>query len=133
MLIISGCADIWDSKVLRSAAGAHFRLPIETDVAWSEIEQKIGSNSSVFIADNNSNENLMDKFTVNKGQNDEKGQENNEDLLLPMTIPVLPYYSVDYSKLSSTTVVIGGETMGISESCYRCVMLLIRFCVCCSN
>lgn len=115
---ISGCADIWDSKVLRSAAGAHFRLPIETDVAWSQIEQKIGSNSSVFIADNNSNENLMDKFTVNKRQNDE---EDNEDLLLPLSIPVLPYYSVDYSKFSSTTIVIGGETMGISESCYRFV------------
>lgn len=114
---------------MRSAAGAHFRLPIETDVAWSEIEQKIDRNSSVFIADNNSNENLMDKFTVNKRQNDEEEQEENEDLLLPLKIPVLPYYSVDYSKFSSTTVVIGGETMGISESCYRFVNVAYYVCM----
>lgn len=35
-----------------------------------------------------------------------------------MSIPVLPYYGVEYSTLKHITLIVGGETEGISEESY---------------
>lgn len=44
--------DLWEPKVLRSAAGAHFRLPIVTSLSWGEIPMLISNESDLFLADN---------------------------------------------------------------------------------
>lgn len=41
MVLTSGCADLWNSKTLRSSAGALFRIPIWAHVSHAEIEQRI--------------------------------------------------------------------------------------------
>lgn len=45
--------DLWEPKVVRSAIGAHFRLPIFTSVSWDEIPTLISNESAIFLADNN--------------------------------------------------------------------------------
>lgn len=100
-----GCVDLWDSKVVRSAAGAHFRLPVHYGLDWDELPKFVKQSSSVFIADSSDCINEEDRAST----------ENKWD------IPVIPYYSIDYSTLQSVTLIIGGETEGISEESYRCV------------
>lgn len=45
--------DLWEPKVVRSAIGAHFRLPIFTSVSWDDIPTLISDESAIFLADNN--------------------------------------------------------------------------------
>ncbi|KAL4223104.1 RNA methyltransferase-like protein 1 [Mactra antiquata] len=50
-----GCVDIWNGKVLRSAVGGHFRVPIISNVTWPQIPGILPSSEdiNVLIADNN--------------------------------------------------------------------------------
>jgi TrmH family RNA methyltransferase len=41
VLLTPDCVDCYNPKVVRSAAGAHIRLPIETDLSWEAIEEKV--------------------------------------------------------------------------------------------
>lgn len=61
---------MWDTKVLRSAVGAHFRIPIHTSVLWDEIPTLISNESMIFLADNNiAYENKLQDNTVNPESN----------------------------------------------------------------
>lgn len=97
--------DVWDPKVIRSASGAHFRLPIYHSIDWSEMPTHLEQNTSVFIADSN--------VTFD----DDNGNETNEKVGINQ-MPVLPYYGIEFSSLKHTTLIIGGETEGISEDSY---------------
>lgn len=53
VLMAPGCVDAWSPKVLRSAMGAHFHLPLLSQ-SWQEIQQMIKSSPShlsVYVAD----------------------------------------------------------------------------------
>jgi TrmH family RNA methyltransferase len=41
VLLTSNCVDYYSPKVVRSAAGAHIALPIEPDVSWPTISERI--------------------------------------------------------------------------------------------
>lgn len=41
VLLTPNCVDIYSPKVVRSAAGAHIALPIETNLSWSAIAEKV--------------------------------------------------------------------------------------------
>ena len=41
ILAMRGCADAWQSKCLRAAAGAHFSLPIVTNLAWEDVNRHL--------------------------------------------------------------------------------------------
>lgn len=103
-IIFSGCVDVWEPKVLRSAAGAHFQLPIHSAIDWEDMPKYLEEHTSIFIADSDAkiaeHEGVHDKFDA-------------------LQIPVLPYYGVQFSTLHHITLVIGGETEGISEDSYR--------------
>lgn len=99
--IMTGCVDLWDPKVIRSASGAHFRQPIHTSVDWDDVPSLLEPNTSVLIADSNS----------------KLFEDNENDLNSPLS--VMPYYSVDFANYKHVTLVIGGETEGISENSYR--------------
>lgn len=84
---------MWNFKVLRSACGAHFKIPIEHKVDWTEIGSKI-QDSTVLIADNNTNASSVD-------------------------IPIIPYVEIDYKMCKKVSLIIGGETEGISNESYK--------------
>jgi len=43
VLLTANCVDCYNPKVVRSAAGAHVALPIETDVPWTTIAEKVSA------------------------------------------------------------------------------------------
>ncbi|XP_026329617.1 rRNA methyltransferase 3, mitochondrial isoform X2 [Hyposmocoma kahamanoa] len=110
VLLTKGCVDVWEPKVVRSAAGAHFRLPIHNGIDWEDMPKFLEEHTSVFIADSDV------KITEYEGV---------DDKFDALRIPVLPYYGVQYSTLHHITLVIGGETEGISEDSYRLVFLVL--------
>lgn len=54
-VLLPGCVDIWNGKVLRAAAGGHFRVPVVSDITWPMIPAMLPSaeDINVFIADSN--------------------------------------------------------------------------------
>jgi TrmH family RNA methyltransferase len=43
VLLTAGCVDCYSPKVVRAAAGAHVALPIETNLSWEAIAQKVST------------------------------------------------------------------------------------------
>ena len=41
VVCLRGCADPWAPKVLRAAAGAHFRVPVAAGVAWDGLHRHL--------------------------------------------------------------------------------------------
>ncbi|KAL4702543.1 hypothetical protein ACJJTC_001428 [Scirpophaga incertulas] len=107
VLLSKGCVDLWDSKVIRSAAGAHFRMPIHTSIEQEDLPKLLDENTTVLIADSNA------KVFIN----DEEVEF--EDDLQQMQLPVVPYYGADFTAFKHITLVIGGETEGISDESYQ--------------
>lgn len=99
--------NLWDTKVTRSSCGAHFRLRIYTKIDWSEMEEHIQTNSMLFMADNK----LL--MSSSKNLEDNASQVQN--------IPLVPYYGIHIDKNQSNTLIIGGETEGLSEDAYKFV------------
>ncbi|XP_015121478.1 rRNA methyltransferase 3, mitochondrial [Diachasma alloeum] len=52
LILVKGCVDLWDAKVLRSASGAHFRMPIFATRTWREVRTMIDPSAQVWVADN---------------------------------------------------------------------------------
>ena len=44
VLAAQGCVDVFNTKVVRAAMGAHFRLPISQDLTWEQIAERLGAN-----------------------------------------------------------------------------------------
>ncbi|KAG5894925.1 hypothetical protein JTB14_008884 [Gonioctena quinquepunctata] len=108
IVLTKGCVNVWDSKVLRSACGAHFKLQIKKKAEWSEITENLPPSSTVYIADNN-------RISVSTDRND--NEQNLAELV--QAIPILPYYGVNFTSSNNIIVIIGGETEGISEDSYK--------------
>ncbi|HEY4034219.1 MAG TPA: RNA methyltransferase [Ktedonobacteraceae bacterium] len=58
VLLTPDCVDYYSPKVLRAAAGAHLMLPVETDLSWAAIGDRVathcGQVSHVLLAEANS-------------------------------------------------------------------------------
>ncbi|CAH1155363.1 unnamed protein product [Phaedon cochleariae] len=109
VILTKGCVNVWDSKVLRSACGTHFRLRIHRKQTWEEISGDLKENSSVFIADNH---------TISAGGDDSISSKTNLSQLI-QSVPVLPYYGVNFTSSDHIVLIVGGETEGISEDSYN--------------
>lgn len=135
---------MWDPKVLRSAAGTHFQLPIHAFPTWDEIPSLISEDSNIFVADSTFGdeflhnysteilqtslqifdidpEDLKSKLTVDTNkQSEEDMVPKNKHLMrdFMLKLPILPYYSVDYTKKESV-IVISGETEGLNFNSYK--------------
>jgi TrmH family RNA methyltransferase len=51
VLCMRGTADVYSPKVVRAAMGAHFRLPLQQDVRWDELEIALGPADNIYVAD----------------------------------------------------------------------------------
>uniref|UniRef100_S4R976 Mitochondrial rRNA methyltransferase 3 n=1 Tax=Petromyzon marinus TaxID=7757 RepID=S4R976_PETMA len=52
VLLIKGCVDVWEPKVLRAGAGAHFRVPLLPCLRWKDVPEILGVHTVVHVADN---------------------------------------------------------------------------------
>ncbi|XP_044754041.1 rRNA methyltransferase 3, mitochondrial [Coccinella septempunctata] len=104
VILTKGCCDVWNSKVLRGAMGAHFKIKIEK-LDWKEIEQNVNT-TSWFIADNSlvktSKNSSMILDTINE-------------------IPMEAYDELKYIGTQEMSLIIGGETEGVSQEAYSLV------------
>ncbi len=57
---MSGCSNIWNPKTIRSAAGAHLKVPVKSNVTWDVLHNYVPNASQVVIAD------LLSKGTEKK-------------------------------------------------------------------
>ena len=130
-----GCVDLWETKVLRSAAGAHFRLPIYSCKEWEEIRLLVSKNAQIVVADNkvtveeqlineNESEEIGQVEDIEKNINEESEFNNKrnkyEKVDLFGEVPIVPYFSVDYTQ-GETVIIVGGETEGLSEESFKLV------------
>lgn len=99
-------------KVLRSACGSHFKLSVESKTDWSNIQESIDKDANVFIADNNVLMQDANKTTSSVSNLSE----------LVSSVPVVPYYSIDYTEYRDIVLIVGGESEGISADAYTFAM-----------
>ena len=99
---------MWEPKVLRSGAGAHFRVPIINNVNWDDLKSHVDDDVSVFLADSNA---------LSSHDNTPVSPGSYEQLL--NSIPVIPYFAAEYSKSGTIVLVIGGETEGLSDDSFK--------------
>ncbi|XP_076679866.1 rRNA methyltransferase 3, mitochondrial isoform X2 [Andrena cerasifolii] len=143
LILMKGCVDLWDPKVLRSAAGAHFRMPIHTFPGWNDIPSLISEDSHIFVTDSNFGDQFISEYTPEElrasmgvfnadpetftaistaNNNDATTKESNQRAAptnkkmmknFLLKLPILPYYALDYTK-KEIVLVLGGETEGLS-------------------
>lgn len=143
------CVDLWDSKVLRSAAGAHFRVNTLTDVEWDFlVPNYIPENAVILLADSGSprpshkgrrwsQEELAQQLiraessaaqskTVDVLEDGTSIQRDssytNGDLLRVyrhVPLPQSAYYDLKLESNTPIVLVIGGETHGLSNAAHK--------------
>lgn len=129
---LEGCVDVWEPKVLRSAAGAHFRVPIISNIPWTSLSNYLSPNRSVHIADCNYVHNDDLQTQSSHGASDHQSEyaqnaqyDNDDDIpddhakVMDETnattdLRTVPYFSVNWTQ-GDCALVIGGETEGLSR------------------
>lgn len=132
----SGCVDVWEPKVLRAGASAHFQIPILNNVQWPAVKQHLNPNSLVCLADGDCqqvvtmeeqlklhNDISLDEDTECEVEVNEKTgetldmsySEENVYRFKEVFIRNLAYTEIDY-RGRDVVLVIGGETNGLSTA-----------------
>ena len=119
---------------MRSAAGAHFRIPIFGSQEWEDIQNLISADARVYVADSNvesfAEESVEMLEEIPNDKTDEKLLKrkypqdkirNAEIARIKMhNLPVIPYFSADYTS-SEVVLIVGGETEGLSNESFNLV------------
>ncbi|XP_076835694.1 rRNA methyltransferase 3B, mitochondrial [Brachyhypopomus gauderio] len=138
VLLTKGCVDVWETKVLRAAMGAHFCLPIIPNLTWVDIHSHLPAATTVHVADNcrdtikrqqlsatpENPKKHGDYGWISKHRNHRKMCNEDEDFnedqyeedRCSQTGPALetqPYHISWTGR--HTAIVIGGETHGLSQ------------------
>uniref|UniRef100_A0A0B6Z4J1 tRNA/rRNA methyltransferase SpoU type domain-containing protein n=1 Tax=Arion vulgaris TaxID=1028688 RepID=A0A0B6Z4J1_9EUPU len=93
IIATKGTVNLWDCKVLRSAMGGHFSVPIYTGLSWADIPNYLQVNTQVFLANTWQSSTLTSSFDkklrsedldeeLNKGESPdtESGSESDSEL-----------------------------------------------------
>lgn len=51
VLLLKGCCDPWETKVVRAGCGAHFRLRLTPKVTWDTLTTHVPEDAQIFLAD----------------------------------------------------------------------------------
>lgn len=137
--------DVWDSKVLRSAVGAHFRINKALDVEWNSMCNYVPEDATIILADSSAidpkkiidqeqlakllvkaeeaNQNSISLEKDDEGNIHKTDTSYNDTNLLQvyrhLPLPSAPYDQMKLRDTRKVFLVIGGETHGISPSAYK--------------
>ena len=136
----AGCVDVWDPKVLRSGAGAHFRCHMIPDVTWDMIGNYLPEDCKVLLADNKSKHSDFVERTQKKNVKESETEGRFDDILAHESddddidsdsetktrtkkgrkgrISISTVFETDFTSRESA-IVIGGETHGLSPRAYN--------------
>ncbi|XP_031845881.1 rRNA methyltransferase 3, mitochondrial [Nomia melanderi] len=147
LILIKGCIDLWDPKVLRAASGAHFRVPIHAFPTWADISPLLSEDSNVFVTDSNFRDEFLSHYNTEtlepsmgifnvdpellKLKTIDSNNENEtvkSKLRTPLNkktmaefllkLPIVPYYTIDYTR-KEIVLVLTGETEGLTVDSYK--------------
>ncbi|XP_020862609.1 rRNA methyltransferase 3, mitochondrial [Phascolarctos cinereus] len=125
VLLTKGCVDAWEPKVLRAGMGAHFQVPIVSNLEWEAVPNYLPSDARVHVADNCS----LHAQAQRSGKASDQGwvcdwrfqkhhkYEEVEEEAEPASswLPELEVQGYDTTWTDApAAVVIGGETHGVS-------------------
>ncbi|XP_036124757.1 rRNA methyltransferase 3, mitochondrial isoform X2 [Molossus molossus] len=128
VLLLKGCVDAWEPKVLRAGMGAHFQVPIINNLDWETVPNYLPNDTRVYVADNcglyaqaQISSKAIDHGWVCDRQLSKfhkYEEEEEEDLETGASEGWLPElevqsYDLDWTE-APAAVVIGGETHGVS-------------------
>lgn len=126
VLLTKGCVDAWEPKVLRAAMGAHFRLPVFSNLNWGDISNHLPPDVTVHVADNCNHftkdpvSNTIPTTTEDSSSNEyiesDSEAESDDELALPCVKQQV--YHERWAQ-RSTALVIGGQTHGLSLEALR--------------
>lgn len=148
VITMNGCSNIWNPKTLRSAAGAHLKVPIQSNVTWDVLHKHLPLNSQVIVADlagsktedqpvSNVSEKIRKldlasrEFRYEDTESEVGGYKDfsyfEAELLesyKDIPLPAKPYNEMEVYRNRSgdephLIVVIGGETLGVSPEAYK--------------
>ncbi|KAM9004389.1 rRNA methyltransferase 3, mitochondrial isoform 3-T3 [Sarcophilus harrisii] len=126
VLLTKGCVDAWEPKVLRAGMGAHFQVPIISNLEWKHVPDHLPSDTRVHVADNcgrhagaQQSGRASDQGGVcdRRFQKHRKYQEEELREAVPAGnwLPDLKVQSYDMAWTEApVAIVIGGETHGVS-------------------
>ncbi|XP_023420801.1 rRNA methyltransferase 3, mitochondrial isoform X2 [Cavia porcellus] len=131
VLLTKGCVDAWEPKVLRAGMGAHFQVPIISNLEWESVPNYLPPDTRVYVADNcglyaqaqMSNKAsdhgwVCDRRYLKFHKYEEEAEEEGKDLEIRARKGWLPElevqsYDLDWTQ-APAAVVVGGETHGLS-------------------
>ncbi|XP_045629602.1 rRNA methyltransferase 3, mitochondrial isoform X1 [Ursus americanus] len=130
VLLTKGCVDAWEPKVLRAAMGAHFQVPIVSNLDWETLPSYLPTDSRVYVADNcglYAQAQMSNKASdhgwvcerrlskLHKYEEEEEEEDDREPGASKAWLPELEVqrYDSDWTE-APAAVVIGGETHGVS-------------------
>ncbi|NXT16110.1 MRM3 methyltransferase, partial [Prunella fulvescens] len=114
-----GCVDPWEPKVLRAGMGAHFRVPIITNLDWESVPTNLPAGTQVCVADNNDpgSTSLVPRGAgsapVKSSPKAAPEHEDEEGAAIPEL--AAQHYYEDWAR-APVAVVIGGESHGLSPA-----------------
>ncbi|KAK0093270.1 hypothetical protein PV326_013916 [Microctonus aethiopoides] len=79
LITLVGCVDLWEPKVLKSAAGCHFRMPIFASKTWEDIPKLIEPFANIYVADNSTIIDSVSDDAKNVTLNEEMNCESQTD------------------------------------------------------
>ncbi|XP_026373587.1 rRNA methyltransferase 3, mitochondrial isoform X3 [Ursus maritimus] len=130
VLLTKGCVDAWEPKVLRAAMGAHFQVPIVSNLDWETLPSYLPTDTRVYVADNcglYAQAQMSNKASdhgwvcerrlskLHKYEEEEEEEDDREPGASKAWLPELEVqrYDSDWTE-APAAVVIGGETHGVS-------------------
>ncbi|XP_037665389.1 rRNA methyltransferase 3, mitochondrial isoform X2 [Choloepus didactylus] len=125
VLLTKGCVDAWEPKVLRAGMGAHFQVPIVSNLEWETVPNYLSTDTRVYVADNcglYAQAHVSDKASDRAWACDRRflkfrkyEEEDLETGAGKVWLPELEVqsYDLDWTE-APAAVVIGGETHGVS-------------------
>ena len=151
IIFILDCVDVWDSKVLRAASGAHFRIKLALGVDWDLISENfVTQDDTVLLADSSiqvastvsptadeKDRSASNRTWIEREQSQncrsveilEDGNIRQRDssyldhktlrVYKKLLLPQFAYDKLNLDFVTSVTLVIGGETHGLSSAAHK--------------
>ncbi|XP_051891505.1 rRNA methyltransferase 3A, mitochondrial isoform X1 [Pristis pectinata] len=131
ILVTKGCVDVWEPKVLRAGMGAHFRIPVVSNLEWEVVPNYLSTSTCVHVADHSCpvaenpsvlpeslsprDQRCTSPHAVRKPIESEESDSEDEERAFLLSLPKVDIQGCYQSwAREQTAIVIGGETHGLS-------------------